>query len=160
MYTNVHGCTGAIIYASCPNKLLGGVLAVLSHYLLDYLGESCYGSKWLELIIEGVLLVIFILIALLLKDPTPYFIGWTLGNLPDLIDKRFFLNRSAKQYLSCHGAHGWSIYGVRFGLFSINDWKLGYPSKIKFNKIATFRIGFAASAALFMFTLFKIVGII
>lgn len=141
MYSNVHGVSGAIIYSSCPNKIIGGILAFLSHFLLDYIGESGYGSKKIEFLIEGVFLLIFLIIAIFSKDTSGYFIGWILGNFPDLIDKRLFLNRNCKQYFSCHGFDGWKIGKNKFGIFSFNDWKLGLPIKIKLNKKETFKIG-------------------
>lgn len=160
MYTNTHGCTGAIIYAACPNKFIGAGLAFLSHYLLDYIGETGYGGKKIEYLIEGTFLAIFILLAFLSQDPMSYFIGWGMGNGPDLIDKRLLLNRNAKQYLSCHRFEGWKIGKYRIGIFSFNDWKLGSPVKIQFSRNQTIAAGIFATFLLALFTYFKAGGLI
>ena len=160
MYTNAHGSTGAIIYSACPNKIVGGFLAFISHFILDHLGEKGYGSQKLSMIIEGAFLTIFLTVACLSTDFSGFAIGWMLGNLPDIIDKGFFTNMNATQYFSCHGHPGWLIGKIKVGIFSIGNWKLGFPTKVQFTKKQTIVSGIMTSISLVIFAYIKFLGII
>ena len=160
MYTNVHGSVGAIIYSACPNKIVGGFLAFVSHFILDYLGEKRYRNQKLGMAIEGILLAVFLVVAYLSTDFSGFAIGWMFGNLPDIIDKRFFTNMNAIQYFSCHGYPGWLIGKIKIGIFSIGNWKLGLPTKVQFTKRQTIASGIMASVLLAVFAYIKYLGII
>lgn len=93
MYPNVHGITGTICtlatYSITKDVtisiIFGGILAFLSHDLLDRLGETRH--KYL-LYYEAVFFAIFCFLAWKSNLTILYFIGWFCGNLMDFIDKK------------------------------------------------------------------------
>jgi hypothetical protein len=133
MYSSVHGTTGAAIMIIAPNPI-GAAAAFVSHFIWDYVGESSIGNTKKSSIIEGSLLLIFLIASALSGNFWLALIGWIMGNLPDLIDKpmNWFLGK--KQWFSCHN-------GV--GLFQYKGRKLGWPIKYKLTKNQTlaFNIG-------------------
>jgi hypothetical protein len=157
MYSHVHGVVGAITYtttyAITGSHVISGLTAFISHFLMDYLGESGYGSDRFFLQLELSHLVAFGVLGFMSGYFWLYFLGWFWGNLPDLIDKRLFLfYKGQKQYFSCHNHPGWKVGKHRIGIFSFNDWKLGVPVKIKFDKDETVALGVMATALLTIWT--------
>jgi uncharacterized membrane protein len=113
MYPNVHGITGALCTLGtfavtkdvAISAVAGGVLAFLSHDLLDRLGEKKYKNL---LYYEAVFFFIFCFLAWKSDLTILYFIGWFAGNLMDFIDKKGGLSiYNLKKYpygtfFSCH----------------------------------------------------------
>jgi|GEM_PF-4084601 len=128
MYSSVHGVTGALIIAASPNPVVGVGLAFISHFVWDYVGESSIGSTRKSAIIEGTLLIAFIIGAFSTQAPLLYLLGWVIGNLPDLIDKPLRILLGRKEWFSCHNGDG---------LFQWKGRKLGYPVQISITKEQT-----------------------
>jgi len=157
MYSHVHGVVGAVAYtatyAVTSSHLAAGFVAFVSHFVADYLGESGYGTNKLFLQLELSHLLAFGVLGFLSGHFWMYFLGWFWGNLPDLIDKRLFLfYKGQKQYFSCHNHPGLKVGKHRIGIFSFNDWKLGTPVKIKFDRDETIALGVIATAVLTVWT--------
>lgn len=154
MYPHAHGVVGAIVYTASPDPITGSILAFVSHFLLDYLGETGYGTDKFFLQLELSHLLAFGTLGFLSGHFWAFFLGWFWGNLPDLIDKRlFYFNKPEyKSYFSCHNHPGWKIGKHRIGIFSFNNWKLGSPVKIKFNRDETIAIGVFSTALLAIWT--------
>ena len=117
--------------AVSPDPITGAGLAFVSHFFLDYIGESSIGTVRESASIEGALLGFFVSASLLTATPWLFMLGWVMGNLPDLIDKpcRWFLGRP--EWFSCHNGRG---------LFQYKGRKLGYPTLISLTKEQTIMI--------------------
>lgn len=116
MYPNVHGVVGTLctlgVYGATKDQtlslLFGGILAFISHDVMDRLGEKHYPSTKFLLLFEGSLFAIFCFMAWKSNLTILYAIGWIGGNLMDLIDKKFGLSiwNNAKypygQVFPCH----------------------------------------------------------
>jgi len=113
---------------ACPNPIVGAGLAFVSHFLWDYVGEASIGNTKQSSLIEGSLLLAFLCSLGALGSPLVAFLGWVIGNLPDLIDKPLDWIFKRKQWFSCHNGKG---------LFQYKGWKLGYPVKFKLTKEQT-----------------------
>ena len=93
MYPNVHGITGALCTLGTfavtkdvtISAIIGGVLAFLSHDLMDRLGETRYKNL---LYYEALFFAIFCCLAWKSDQTILYFIGWFAGNMMDFIDKK------------------------------------------------------------------------
>lgn len=100
MYSNVHGTAGALlVLAGCTvsddpviGATAGGLAAFFSHDLLDRLGEKSYGPLKVALLWEGLPLLLFASVAYLSGSWWIYALGWVLGNLMDIIDKKLYLS--------------------------------------------------------------------
>ena len=113
MYPNVHGVTGTLctlgVYGVTKDQtlslLFGGILAFLSHDVMDRLGEKHYPKLLYH---EAFLFAIFCFVAWKSDQTSLYFIGWFSGNLMDFIDKKGGLSiwNNAKYpygtFFSCH----------------------------------------------------------
>ena len=143
MYSHVHGVAGAIIMVTCPDKVVGAVLAYTSHMVLDYLGETGYGDNTITGKIEFTHLATFGVLGFISGHFWLYFFGWLFGNLPDLIDKPLRIFFGKKEWHSCHNGPG---------LFQWKGKKLGYPVKIKFDRDDTIVLGILATLVLTVFT--------
>ena len=92
MYPNVHGVVGTIsaiaTYSITNDYFISGIVAFLSHDVMDRLGEKHYPSNKFLLIFEGSLFAIFCFLAWKSDKTILYAIGWLGGNLMDLIDKK------------------------------------------------------------------------
>ena len=134
MYSSVHGVSGAIIMTACPDPVIGAGLAFISHFLWDYVGESSIGNTRKSATIEGALLLAFLISLIYVGSPLLAFLGWVLGNLPDIIDKPLRWIYGHPEWFSCHNGKG---------LFQYKGRKLGYPVKISLTKEQTlwFNIG-------------------
>lgn len=135
MYSSVHGVTGAIIMVAAPSPIIGIPLAFVSHFLLDYIGESSIGDKKQSSTIEGSLLLAFIIASLYSNFAWLALIGWVVGNLPDLIDKPNNWFRGKKQWFSCHDGKG---------LFQYKGKKLGYPVMVGISREQTLIVNMAS----------------
>ena len=107
MYPNVHGITGTActlgVYALTNDLVIaatvGGVLAFLSHDLMDRFGEHHYPSTKFFLIFEGLLFSVFCFLAWQSNLTWLYVIGWIGGNIMDLVDKKMGLSiYNSKKY--------------------------------------------------------------
>lgn len=96
MYPNVHGVVGTIsaiaTYSITKDYYSSAIVAVLSHDVMDRLGEKHYPSTKFLLLFEGSLFAIFCFMAWKSDQTLLYAIGWFGGNLMDLIDKKFGLS--------------------------------------------------------------------
>ena len=115
MYSSFHGAIGGAIMVAMPNPL-GAAVAFVSHFAVDYIGESSMGKRWM--VIEGLLFIAYLLAAYCGGVFTLGLIGWLMANLPDLIDKPNRLFRGKQEWFSCHNGKG---------LFQYKGNKLGYP---------------------------------
>lgn len=117
---------------------IGAAAAFISHFVWDYVGEKSIGSTKQSATIEGALLLVFLVGALLAGNFWLSLLGWVLGNLPDLIDKPLDWWYDKKQWFSCHNGEG--LFKIRV---KGNTYKLGYPVKIALTKVQTlwFNIG-------------------
>ncbi|TVZ55586.1 hypothetical protein OD91_0841 [Lutibacter sp. Hel_I_33_5] len=71
--------------------LVGGIAAFMSHYFVDYLGEA--GLKKSELFKFDVLPnIVILLIGFVSGNFWLFLVGSTMGNLMDIIDKKFYLS--------------------------------------------------------------------
>lgn len=154
MYSHVHGVVGAVVYTATVSignavgapvwgHAVGFFLGYVSHFLMDYLGETGYGDNKISSWIEFPHLFTFGTLGFISGHFWLYFIGWVAGNLPDLIDKPLAVGFGRKQWHSCHNGKG---------LFQWNGKKLGYPVKIKLNRDETIVIGIVATMVLTMWT--------
>lgn len=125
MYSSAHAAVGATIVVSCPDPVTGLGFAFLSHFLLDYIGESSIRKsvQW-----EVSLLIVYLLAAAVAGELLLFCAAWIASNLPDLIDKpaRWYLGRP--EWFSCHNGPGCFQYKGR---------KLGYPTIVKLNELQT-----------------------
>ena len=144
MYSSTHGTTGAAIMIIAPNPI-GAITAFLSHFIWDYVGEASIGNRKKTIVIEGSLLLAFLIASALSGNFWLAAIGWIMSNLPDLIDKpmNWFLGK--KQWFSCHNG---------IGLFQYKGRKLGWPVKYKLTKKQTlgFNIGSTLLWVMWCFT--------
>ena len=133
MYSSVHGTTGAAIMVIAPNPI-GAAAAFVSHFIWDYIGERSIGNTLKSSIIEGSLLLIFLIASALSGNFWLALTGWIMANLPDLIDKPMKWFFGKKSWFSCHNGPG---------LFQYKGCKLGWPVKYKLTKNQTlaFNIG-------------------
>ena len=109
MYPNVHGVVGTIsaiaTYKITNDYFISGLVAFLSHDLMDRLGEFNFKNV---LYFEAVLFAIFCFLAWRSDNTILYVIGWICGNLMDLIDKKFGLSiydnvkHPYGQFFKCH----------------------------------------------------------
>ena len=155
MYSHVHGVVGAVVMtaavaignaigAPTSGYVAGLFLGYVSHFLMDYLGETGYGDNKISAMIEVPHLITFGTLGFISGHFWLYFLGWVMGNLPDLIDKPLRLSGLVpKEWHSCHNGPG---------LFQWNGKKLGYPVKIKLDRDQTIVIGIAATMLLTMWT--------
>ena len=118
-----------------PNPL-GAAVAFVSHFVVDYIGESSIGNTKRWATIEGSLFIAYLLAAYFGGVFTLGIVGWVMANLPDLIDKPNRLFRGKKEWFSCHN-------GV--GLFQYKGVKLGFPVKISVSKENTLVLNFFAT---------------
>jgi len=112
MYPNVHGVVGTIsaiaTYKITNDYFISGIVAFLSHDVMDRLGEKHYPSTKFLLIFEGILFAIFCFLALKSDQTYLYVIGWLQGNMMDLIDKRMglsIINPTKYPYLQLFPCH-------------------------------------------------------
>ena len=145
MYSSVHAATGAIIVAASPDPITGLALAFVSHFILDYIGESSIGTIKETAIIEGVLLLIYILACCITSTPWLYIAAWVASNLPDLIDKPNRILRGKKEWFSCHNGEGFFNYKGR---------KLGYPTVVQLTKDETLSINVASTLYFLLISMF------
>ena len=97
MLPNVHGITGtactlsvyAITKDIATSVIVGGIIAFLSHDVMDRLGEMKYKNFIYN---EAVLFAIFCFIAWQSELTLLYAVGWIGGNTMDLIDKKMGLS--------------------------------------------------------------------
>ena len=155
MYSHVHGVAGAVVLTatvaignalSIPSTgiAIGCFAAYVSHFLLDYLGETGYGDNKISSLIEFPHLLTFGTLGFISGHFWLYFLGWVMGNLPDLIDKPLRLTGLVPQeWHSCHNGPG---------LFQWRGKKLGYPVRIKLDRDQTIVIGIMATMVLTMWT--------
>jgi len=139
MWSSSHAAVGGTIVLATPNPVVGLGLAFVSHFVLDYIGETGYKDLREAAFFEINLLTIYIVSASL-GDFWWLMGGWVMANLPDLIDKPRRLIWKKKEWFSCHN-------GV--GLFQWFGIKLGYPVLVRLNyhQTVTLNIG---STLLFM----------
>lgn len=128
MYSSFHAAVGGAIMIASPNPL-GAGLAFVSHFLVDYIGESSIGDTKRSSMIEGALLIAYFLGAYLGDVLLLGLIGWVMGNLPDLIDKPNQWLRGKKQWFSCHDGDG--LFKFKLGT---KYYKLGYPVQWRITK--------------------------
>lgn len=128
MYSSAHAIAGAIIVAVSPDPITGLVGAFASHFLLDYIGEASIGNTKESALIEGALLLVFLIACLLTSSPWLYLAAWVSSNLPDLIDKPRRWIFGLPEWFSCHNGKG---------LFSYKGRKLGYPTVVQLTKEQT-----------------------
>lgn len=155
MYSHVHGVAGAVVLTATvaignvlnvPSAgiVIGCFAAYVSHFLLDYLGETGYGDNKISSLIEFPHLLTFGTLGFISGHFWLYFLGWVMGNLPDLIDKPLRLSGIRPQeWHSCHNGPG---------LFQWKGKKLGYPVKVKLDRDQTIVIGIMATMVLTMWT--------
>ena len=141
MYSSFHAVVGGFIMAASPNPVVGASLAFASHFVVDYLGESSVGDTKTSSIIEGLLLLIYMIGAWATGAFWVYILAWAMSNLPDLIDKprRWFLGK--EEWFSCHNGKG---------LFQHKGFKLGYPVRVRFTKDETLALNVTATLIWFM----------
>jgi hypothetical protein len=120
-WSSTHGAIGGAIVLITPDPVLGLGLAFVSHFVMDYIGETGYKDLKEAAFIEACLLGIYIASATL-GDFWLLMGGWVMANLPDLIDKPRRLIWKKKEWFSCHD-------GV--GLFQWFGIKLGYPVLVR-----------------------------
>jgi len=100
MFSNVHGVVGTLLVVgtfaltgSLPVAIvLGGILAFLSHDILDRLGERTFGSIKQMAIFEAISLLVFMFAAWMSGLWVLYAVGWVMGNMMDIIDKKGYLS--------------------------------------------------------------------
>ena len=155
MYSHVHGVVGTVVYtssvaignavgASILGHAVGLFAAYVSHFVLDYLGETGYGDNKISAMIELPHLLTFGTLGFISGHFWLFFLGWLMGNLPDLIDKPLRLSGLVPQeWHSCHNGKG---------LFQWKGKKLGYPVKYPLDRDQTIVIGIAATALLTVWT--------
>lgn len=136
MYSSFHGVVGAIIVAASPDPITGLALAFVSHFFIDYIGESSIGTLKEAAIIEGGLLLVYLLACYLTSNPWLYIAAWVASNLPDLIDKPNRIIRGKKEWFSCHNGEGFFNYKGR---------KLGYPTLVQLTKEQTLTINIGST---------------
>jgi hypothetical protein len=117
MWSSTHGAIGGAIVLVTPDPVMGLGLAFLSHFVMDYLGETSYKSLKEAAIVEANLLLVYIC-ASTLGDFWLLMGGWVMANLPDLIDKPLRIIWGKREWFSCHNGKG---------LFQAFGYKLGYP---------------------------------
>jgi hypothetical protein len=117
MWSSFHASVGAAIVLATPDPVVGLGLAFLSHFVVDYIGETGYKSLKEAAFAEGNLLAIYITAASL-GDFWLLMGAWVMANLPDLIDKPRRLIWGKEEWFSCHNGKG---------LFQAFGKKLGYP---------------------------------
>jgi hypothetical protein len=139
MYSSAHAAAGAAIYLMAPSPALGMAGAFLSHFLLDYLGESAQGDTKQSAALELSLLALYMVSALHADRALELGAVWVLSNLPDLIDKplRWFFKRP--EWFSCHNGKG---------LFQYKGYKLGYPVRVRLTRDQTLSVNVGATLAL------------
>lgn len=136
MYSSFHGVVGAIIVAASPDPITGLALAFVSHFFIDYIGESSIGTLKEAAIIEGGLFLVYLLACYLTSNPWLYIAAWVASNLPDLIDKPNRIIRGKKEWFSCHNGEGFFNYKGR---------KLGYPTLVQLTKYQTLTINIGST---------------
>lgn len=116
MYSVTHGVIGTIAtlttYAVTDDlltsELLGGAIAFALHDPTDRLGETPYPTSKERTLQEGIGFSIFSVCAYFSGLWRLYVIGYIMGNLMDLIDKKFYLaiffpkKFPATHYFKCH----------------------------------------------------------
>ena len=130
-----------------PNPL-GAGLAFVSHFLVDYIGESGIGSTKRSATIEGALLIAYFLGAYLGGVFVLGLIGWVMGNLPDLIDKPNRWFRGKKEWFSCHNGDG--LFKFKLGT---KYYKLGYPVQYRITKQQTLAFNITSTVVWFLICL-------
>lgn len=124
-----------------PDPVVGGGLAFLSHFVLDYIGETGYKSKLEGFAVEVGLMAVYAMGAMATGHPWLMAWAWVASNLPDLIDKPRDLIFGKPQWFSCHNGKGF---------LSVNGWKFGFPVVYKLTYAQTLLINIA-STFLFLF---------
>ena len=135
MYSSAHAILGAVVVAICPDPVIGLGLAFASHFLLDYIGESSIGTTKQSALIEGALLLVYLLGCSFTSSPWLFVGAWIAANLPDLIDKPMRWIFKRPEWFSCHNGPG---------LFQYKGRKLGYPVVYQLTKKETLTINIAA----------------
>lgn len=120
--------------AASPDPVTGAGLAFLSHFALDYIGESSIGDVRTSSIVEGSLLLTYLVASYATGAFWLCTLGWVMANLPDLIDKprRWFLGK--EEWFSCHNGKG---------LFQYKGKKFGYPVLFRINADITLGVNVA-----------------
>jgi hypothetical protein len=100
MHMNAHSAAGASIalaihqYVPVPEAVFAAApLAVLSHCLMDKMGEPSWGRTE-HTLFDGAFMAVFMAIAVAAGPDLWWVIalGWFFGNLPDIWDKRGYLS--------------------------------------------------------------------
>ena len=144
MYSSAHAAAGAAIYLMAPHPALGMGGAFLSHFLLDYLGESAQGDTKQSAALELSLLALYMVSAVHAGLALELGAVWILSNLPDLIDKplRWFFHRP--EWFSCHNGKG---------LFQYKGRKLGYPVRVRLSRDQTLLVNVSSTILLALYLL-------
>ena len=129
-----------------PDPIIGSGLAFLSHFLLDYLGESSYKDLKEAAIVEGCLLMVFVSASIASSYGWLMMLGWFMSNLPDLIDKPLRIFLGLPEWFSCHNGKG---------LFQISGKKLGYPTIVRLGYWETILINVASTIILALFVVYE-----
>ena len=136
MWFSVHGTTGAAITLATGDYVLGGLVAFVSHFVWDYVGESGLKDRFHALTIEATCFAMFLVGAYLFGNFWLASFGYVMGCMPDLIDKPRRLIFGKKEWFSCHN-------GV--GLFQYKGKKLGYPVKYPLDDLQTALLNYGVS---------------
>lgn len=101
MHCNTHGTAGIAIITTCylltkstkKACALGGTIAFLSHYILDFIGESGYKTMQELLLVECIILLYSMVV--MYKSGFKFLLlaiyGYITANLMDLVDKKMYL---------------------------------------------------------------------
>lgn len=127
--------------AASPDPVIGAGLAFISHFVVDYIGESSIGTTKESAAIEASLLLLYIVGAWATGAFWICMIGWVMANLPDLIDKPRRIIFGKQEWFSCHNG---------LGLFQYKGRKLGYPIQFKITKEQTILSNISATIVWFL----------
>lgn len=144
MYTSFHSVVGGTIMLVAPDPVSGAIGAFLSHFLMDYIGEAGYGSEERTAAFEIPLLMVYAISALLLDSFWLLMLAMVMSNLPDIIDKPRRIIFGKPEWFSCHNGKG---------LFSIGNFKLGYPILVRLDREQTEVINVSSIIAFFLVSL-------
>jgi len=144
MYSSAHGVIGAMAVTVVPDPVAGLAVAFFSHFVLDYIGEASIGNTKQSALIEGALLLVYLIGAALSPSPWLYIAAWIAANLPDLIDKPMRWIFGRKEWFSCHNGKG---------LFQYKGRKLGYPVLYNLNYTTTLLCNIGGTVVFFLLML-------
>jgi hypothetical protein len=136
MWSSTHGAVGGAIMMVTPDPFVGVGLAFVSHFVMDYIGETNYRDNVEAFIVELLLFVVYMAATSLHPQWWLLVFGWFFANLPDLIDKPRRLIWEKDEWFSCHNGVGlFQSFGIKLGYPVL--WRLSYQNTMIWNISST-----------------------